>query len=283
MRFHDARLTLECPDKPGIVAMVANFLASIPANIRSLDQHATTQQNGTLYMRVAFEWQDALIDQDEFKNRFEQEVAKPLHAIWRVNFAAKQRLALLVSKYDHALLEVLWQWKRGELLADITHVISNHPDLEKTVAWFNLPFVHVPSTDKKIAEEKILTLLKGQTDLIGLARYMQILSSHFVSQFQNKIINVHHSFLPAFVGANPYKQAFERGVKLIGATAHYVTEALDEGPIIAQEVAHVSHRMNVEDLTALGRDLERKVFVNALKWHLQDRVIVHDNKTIVFE
>jgi len=263
--------------------MVANFLASVPANIRSLDQHATAAVDGTLYMRVAFEWKDDVLNEAAFLTRFENEVAKPLKAIWRVNFAKQQNLALLVSKYDHALLEVLWQWKRGELNANITQVISNHADLQKTIEWFGLPFHHVPSVNKKEAEAKILELLKNKTDLIGLARYMQILSDGFVAQYPNKIINVHHSFLPAFVGANPYKQAFDRGVKLIGATAHYVTAALDEGPIIAQAVHHVSHRMDVPALTALGRDLERQVFVKAIKWHMDDRIIVHDNKTIVFE
>jgi len=212
-------------------------------------------------------------------------VAERFAMEWRFAYAEEpKKMALLVSRYDHALLEVLWRWSRGELPAKVSMVISNHPDLEPAVRAFGLPYHHVPVSkeNKAEAEASILELLEGQADLVVLARYMQILSADFVSRFPHRIINIHHSFLPAFVGASPYRQAYERGVKLIGATAHYVTEELDQGPIIEQDVARVSHRHSVEDLVELGRDLERQVLARAVRWHLEDRIIVHGNKTVVF-
>ena len=193
-------------------------------------------------------------------------------------------MAVLVSRHDHALVDLLWNWRRGELRAEIPLVLSNHPDLRSAVEPFGVPFLHVPNDrdSRAGAEARMLEELEGRADLLVLARYMQVLSPGFVARFPGRIINIHHSFLPAFAGADPYRQAYERGVKIVGATAHYVTAELDAGPIIDQDVARVSHRDSVEDLRALGRDLERRVLFRAVRWHCEDRVLVHGNKTIVF-
>jgi formyltetrahydrofolate deformylase len=195
-----------------------------------------------------------------------------------------KKMGILVSKYDHALLELLWRWSRGLLPCEITHVVSNHEDLREEVERFGVPFtvVKVTKENKPQAEAQINELMAGN-DVLVLARYMQILSSDFVDRWPMKIINIHHSFLPAFVGADPYRQAYDKGVKLIGATAHYVTADLDQGPIIEQAVERVNHRYSVADLRELGEDVERNVLTRAVRWHLEDRVIVHGNKTIVFE
>jgi formyltetrahydrofolate deformylase len=193
-------------------------------------------------------------------------------------------VAILVSRHDHAMLELLWEWRRGDLPCEATQVISNHPDLRGAVEPFGIPFHHVPNArdGRGPAEAAMHSLLEGRTDLVVLARYMQIVSPDFVRRFENRLINVHHSFLPAFAGADPYRQAYERGVKIVGATAHYVTAELDAGPIIEQDVGRVSHRHAVEDLRRMGRDLERRVIARAVRWHCEDRVIVHENKTVVF-
>jgi formyltetrahydrofolate deformylase len=204
---------------------------------------------------------------------------------WRISYAAeRKRTAILVSKQDHALLELLWRWSRGQLPIDVTHVISNHRDTRAAVESFGASFHHVPVTpeNKAAAEQQILELLSDNTDLVVLARYMQILSADFVSHFPQQIINIHHSFLPAFIGADPYRRAAERGVKLIGATAHYVTEDLDEGPIIEQDVKRVSHRHEVDELKEFGRDIERNVLARAVRWHAEDRILLHQNRTVVF-
>jgi formyltetrahydrofolate deformylase len=204
---------------------------------------------------------------------------------WRLSLSTdRKRVAVLVSKHDHALLELLWTWRRGDLRAEVTTVVSNHPDLRASVEGFGVEFVHVPNAKelRGDAEARMTELLDGKADLLVLARYMQIVSRAFVSRWPDRIINIHHSFLPAFVGADPYRQAHERGVKVVGATAHYVTAELDAGPIIDQDVARVSHRDSVEDLKRLGRDLERRVLARAVRWHCEDRVIVHGNKTVVF-
>jgi len=204
---------------------------------------------------------------------------------WRLSsHAERRRVAVLVSRHDHALLDLLWNWRRGDLRAEIPVVVSNHPDLRAAVEAFEVPFLHVPN-DREIragAEERMLEALEGRADLLVLARYMQVLSPGFVDRFPGRIINIHHSFLPAFAGADPYRQAYQRGVKIVGATAHYVTAELDGGPIIDQDVARVSHRDSVDDLRALGRDLERRVLFRAVRWHCEDRILVHGNKTIVF-
>jgi formyltetrahydrofolate deformylase len=193
-------------------------------------------------------------------------------------------VAVLVSRHDHALLDLLWNWRRGDLRADIPLVISNHEDLRQSVESFGVPYLHVPNSaaTRPQAEARMLEALEGKADVVVLARYMQVLSGDFVARHAGRIINIHHSFLPAFAGADPYRQAYERGVKIVGATAHYVTAELDAGPIIDQDVARVSHKDSVEDLRALGRDLERRVLFRAVRWHCEDRVLVHGNKTIVF-
>ncbi|HEU4740623.1 MAG TPA: formyltetrahydrofolate deformylase [Meiothermus sp.] len=280
-----ARLLITCPDRPGIVAAVSAFLFNHGANITDLQQHSTDPEGGTFFMRLEFQTPHLDVSRGVLERAFAEAVAERFEMEWRFAYAEEPKtMALLVSRYDHALLEVLWRWSRGELPAEVSRVISNHPDLEPAVRTFGLPYYHVPVSkeNKAEAEASILELLEGQADLVVLARYMQILSADFVSRFPRRIINIHHSFLPAFVGASPYRQAYERGVKLIGATAHYVTDELDQGPIIEQDVVRVSHRHSVEDLVELGRDLERQVLARAVRWHLEDRIIVHGNKTVVF-
>jgi formyltetrahydrofolate deformylase len=205
---------------------------------------------------------------------------------WRLTFAAdKPRMGILVSKHDHALMELLWRWQRGDLRVDIPVVISNHPDLREAVERFGVRFEHVPvdKANHAEAEGRMWELLEGKADFLVLARYMRILSGSFVEHFPRRIINIHHSFLPAFIGADPYQQAYDRGVKLIGATAHYVTSELDQGPIIEQDTARVSHRYTVPEMRSLGRDLERQVLARAVSWHVEERIIVDGNKTIVFD
>lgn len=280
-----ARLLIACPDRPGIVAAVSNFLFNHGANITALDQHSTDPEGGEFFMRLEFQTPHLDVSRSVLEKAFAERVAQRFDMEWLISYAAEpKRMALLVSKYDHALLELLWRHSTGELPCHIPMVVSNHPDLQKAVEGFGIPFFHVPvnKDHKTEAEAQMLHLLQGQADLVVLARYMQILSADFVAHFPNRIINIHHSFLPAFVGASPYKQAYEKGVKLIGATAHYVTPDLDQGPIIEQDVARVSHRHSVADLVRLGRDLERQVLARAVLWHLEDRISVHGNKTVVF-
>jgi formyltetrahydrofolate deformylase len=280
-----ARLLITCPDVPGIVAAVSNLLYNHGANITALDQHSTDPEGGTFFMRLEFQTPHLDISRAALERSFQDRVASQYGMDWTISYAAnRKQVAILVSRHDHALLELLWRWTRGELTAAVTQVISNHPDLGAAVEGFGVPFHHVPVTreTRSEAEARILDLLEGQADLVVLARYMQVLSPPFVERFQNRIINIHHSFLPAFAGADPYRQASERGVKLIGATAHFVTSGLDEGPIIEQDVIRVSHRHSVAELRELGRDIERTVLARAVKWFLEDRIIVHDNKTVVF-
>lgn len=279
-----ARLLITCPDKAGIVSAVSNFLYNHGANITALDQYSTAPEGGTYFMRLEFQTPHLDLSKQVLAQTFEEAVAKRYNMTWQLSYADDvKKMAILVSKYDHALLELLWRWSRGGLPCQISAVISNHADLKEAVEGFNVPFhvVQVTKDNKQEAEAQIQALLKDN-DLVVLARYMQILSADFVSQWPHKIINIHHSFLPAFVGANPYQQAYDKGVKLIGATAHYVTADLDQGPIIEQAVERVSHGDNVETLRELGEDVERNVLARAVRWHLEDRVIVHGNKTIVF-
>jgi formyltetrahydrofolate deformylase len=284
-RYRDiGRLLITCPDRPGIVAAVSRFLFDSGANIIESQQYSTDPFGGTFFLRVEFHLDDLADHFDELESQFAP-LSESFAMRWRMARAGVlKRAAIFATKADHALQEIMWRVHSGELHADIRMVISNHRNLEEVAARWNVPFHHVPVSreSKPEAEARQLHLLAGQVDLIVLARYMQILSPRFLASFGGPIINIHHSFLPAFVGADPYLAAFERGVKLIGATAHYVTVELDAGPIIEQDIVRVDHRRSVDDLRQLGRHVEREVLARAVGWHLEDRVIVHQNKTIVF-
>jgi formyltetrahydrofolate deformylase len=278
----EARLLISCPDRHGIVAAVSGFLAERDANIVSSAQYSTDPEGGAFFMRMAFAIGG--ID-DDFAKAFGEQVAEPFAMDWRLDDAARvKRVAILVSREDHCLLDLLWRWRRGELQCDIPLVISNHPDSAADVATFGVQYEHVPVAkgEKPAAEAAMLELLAGKFDLVVLARYMQILSGDFLAAVGCRVINIHQSFLPAFAGANPYGRAKERGVKVIGGTAHYVTEELDAGPIIEQDVTRVTHRESVEQLVSIGRDVERTVLARAVSLHLEDRVLVHENRTVVF-
>lgn len=284
MTDNTARLLINCPDAPGIVSAVSGFLYQHGANITDLDQHATAPIGGSYFMRLEFQTEQMTLSPVALSTAFQAQVAERYQMSWHISYASqRKRMAILVSKHDHAMLELLWRWSRGALPCDISMVISNHNDLRADVEGFGVPFHHVPVTadTKEKAEAEIERLLTG-VDLIVLARYMQILSADFTMRWPNRIINIHHSFLPAFVGANPYQQAYDKGVKLIGATAHYVTADLDQGPIIEQDVERVSHRDEVPTLREMGQDVERQVLARAVRWHLEDRILIHGNKTIVF-
>jgi formyltetrahydrofolate deformylase len=277
------RLLVSCTDRPGIVAALSSFLRDRGANIVESDQHSTDPEGGAFFMRTVFHLEG--LQERGLEEAFAAEVGEPFGMDWRMSYAARRkRVAILVSRYDHCLAELLWRWRRGELYADIPLVVSNHADMEAEAARFGIRFEHipVPRDAKPAAERALLELLDGSYDLIVLARYMQILSPEFLGAVRTPIINIHHSFLPAFAGADPYARAYERGVKLIGATAHYVTEELDAGPIIEQDVARVTHREHVDELVRAGADLERSVLLRAVRWHLEDRVLVHGSRTIVF-
>jgi formyltetrahydrofolate deformylase len=280
-----AILLIQCPDRPGIVAALSSFLFRHGANITDLDQHSSDEVPGTYFMRLEFQTRGLVVPLDELRRTFADQVARPFEMDWRMTPAMeRKKVAVLVSRHDHAMMELLWQWQRGDLRADVTMVISNHPELRGAAETFGVPFHHIPNTrdTRARAEGEMRALLEGKADLVVLARYMQIVSPELVAAFPRRMINIHHSFLPAFAGADPYRQAYDRGVKIVGATAHYVTAELDAGPIIEQDVGRVSHRHSVEDLKAIGRDLERRVFARAVRWHCEDRVLVHGNKTIVF-
>ncbi|MDO3408652.1 formyltetrahydrofolate deformylase [Saccharibacillus sp. CPCC 101409] len=279
-----ARMLISCPDGPGIVSAVSRFLFEHGANIVQSDQYTMDPDGGMFFMRIEFDAEqlDAALpgieaDFAEVAGRFAME--------WKIYRAAhKKKLAIFVSKEDHCLVELLWQWQAGDLDADIAVVVSNHPDMREYVESFGIPFRHIPVTkdNKPEAERMQLEAVGEEIDLIVLARYMQIVSPHFIEHYRSRIINIHHSFLPAFVGGKPYAQAYDRGVKIIGATAHYVTEELDGGPIIEQDVQRVSHRDDVPELKRIGRTIERVVLARAVKWHAEDRILVHHNKTVVF-
>ena len=280
-----ARLLITCEDKPGIVQAVSSFLYHQGANITALDQYATEAQGGRYFMRVEFELDHLQSRRESLTQTFASNVAERYDMQWRLGLVSDvKKVGILVSRVDHALLELLWRHARGGLPCEITTVVSNHEDLRESVENFGIPFVVVPvnKDNKEEAYAKIDEIMQGN-DLLVLARYMQILSESFVAKWEMEIINIHHSFLPAFVGANPYKQAYERGVKLIGATAHYVTADLDQGPIIEQDVERVNHDFTVDQLRELGQDVERNVLARAVKWHLEDRIIVDGHKTVVFQ
>ncbi len=276
------RLLLACPDRPGLIAAVSGFLADAGLNIVDADQHSSGE--GRFFMRMAFEPAPEA-ERAGLYRRFDEEIGQPLGMDYRfAESGERKRVAIMVSREDHCLSDLLWRWRSGELGADLTGVISNHPDHGDQIESLGLPFHHVPVEpgSKGKAEARVLELLEEQVDLLVLARYMQVLSGEFLERLSAPAINIHHSFLPAFVGADPYRRAHERGVKLIGATAHYVTEDLDAGPIIDQDVTRVSHRDEVGDLMQIGRDIERLVLSRAVKAHLDDRVLLDGDRTIVF-
>ncbi len=283
-RSNRARMLISCPDGPGIVAAVSKFLYDHGANIVQSDQYTMDPEGGMFFMRVEFDLAQLSERLDALESDF-AEVARSFEMNWSIHpLSRRKRLAIFVSKEDHCLVELLWQWQAGDLDADIAMVISNHPDMGDYVRSFGIPYHHIPVTPetKKQAEQRQLELVSGSADVIILARYMQIISPSLIEPFRNRLINIHHSFLPAFVGGKPYAQAYDRGVKIIGATAHYVTEELDGGPIIEQDVQRVSHRDDVAELKRIGRTIERVVLARAVKWHIEDRILVHQNKTVVF-
>jgi formyltetrahydrofolate deformylase len=283
---HSARLLISCPDGPGIVAAVGNFLVDHDANIVTSAQYSTHPAHGSFFMRVTL-YLEGLAEDPERRAAFETdfaELAGRFQMTWRISYAGEAKRAfLMVSKEDHCLADLLWRHRRGELNMELLGVISNHEDFRADVEALGIPYHHVPVTrdTKPIAERRQLEIIDGSADVVVLARYMQILSGDFLRRVGCPVINIHHSFLPAFAGAGPYQRAYERGVKLIGATAHYVTEDLDEGPIIDQEVQRVGHDYSVDDLIRVGRDVERITLAHALRWHLDDRVLVHEGRTII--
>ncbi|MGR6924428.1 formyltetrahydrofolate deformylase [[Actinomadura] parvosata] len=283
LRDH-ASLVVHGDDKPGIVAAVAGVLARHGANIVALDQHSDPD-GGAFFQRTVAHIKDLAAAVPALETDLAATIGDGLGLHWRLrDLSVPLRVAILASKSDHCLLDLLWRQRRGELPVTIPMVISNHSDVAEDVRFFGIPFFHVPSQgkDKSAAEAEIVKLVTDNVDLLVLARYMQILSGSFIEEVGVPIINIHHSFLPAFIGAGPYQKAKDRGVKLVGATAHYVTADLDEGPIIEQDVIRVSHRDTVAELTRRGADIERQVLSRAVLWHCQDRVIRQDNRTIVF-
>jgi len=280
-----ATLLVSCPDKKGLVARISHFIFERNGNIIDLDEHVDAMGQ-RFFLRVSWEMKEFSIDANELNEAF-QPMAREFHGEWTIKLSRnKQRIAIFVSKYDHCLQEILWRNELGEFEADIALIVSNHPNLSYLAERYKIPFHVFPVTKENKAEqeEREITLMKQERiDTIILARYMQVLSSKFVQEFPNKVLNIHHSFLPAFAGGNPYKQAHDRGVKIVGATSHYVTDTLDEGPIIEQDIIRISHKDSLDDLIRKGRDLERLVLARALRLHLQDRVLVFGNKTVVFE
>lgn len=283
---YNIRLLIDCPDHRGLIAAVSSFIALHNGNIVSADQHVSDARDGIFFMRMEIESQGFGLGRDEFDAAFAP-LARQHGMRWRVSFTDRpKRMAILVSKQGHCLIDMLWRWEARELDAELPLVISNHADLESKVQAHGIRFFHLPVTRESKAEQeaKVEALLREhQIELVVLARYMQILSPRLLGSCNQPIINIHHSFLPAFVGGNPYHQAYARGVKIIGATAHYVTAELDAGPIINQDVAHISHKDSVEDMVRIGREVERRVLAQAVRWHLEDRVLVDGNRTVVFE
>lgn len=280
-----ATILVQCPDKKGIVAKVSDFLYTYQGNILEVDQHVD-EEIGMFFMRASWDLDSFGLEKDLIAVTFQKEVADSLEMKFELHFnTQKPRMALFVSKLSHCLFDILSRYYSGQFDVEIPLVISNHLDLKKVVTAFRIPFYHLPidKTNKAEVEKQQLDLLqKHKVDFVVLARYMQILSGDFIKEYPNKIINIHHSFLPAFVGAKPYHAAYERGVKIIGATAHYVTEELDAGPIIEQEVARVRHHNSPSDLVQIGQDVEKVVLSKAIKYHLERKVLAYRNKTVIF-
>ncbi|WP_374238455.1 formyltetrahydrofolate deformylase [Kocuria rosea] len=283
LRPDHASLVVQGRDQPGIVAAVTSVLAGHGANIVALDQHSEEPAGSAFFQRTVFHLANYRACYPAVAEDLRTALGNGFDLRWRLtDLSVPKRVAIFASKDDHCLLDLVWRQRRGEIPMTVSMVVSNHPDVAGDVRGFGIPFFYVPTQDKAAAEAEHLRLLQGNVDLVVLARYMQILSSPFLEAVGAPVINIHHSFLPAFIGAAPYRKAKERGVKLIGATAHYVTEDLDEGPIIEQDVVRVSHRDTAEELARRGADVERQVLARAVLWHCQDRVIRHHRQTIVF-
>lgn len=279
------RLTLSCPDRVGIVARVSNFLAQYNGTITEANQHADMAE-GWFFLRNEIRANSLPFGIETFREVFAP-IAADMNMDWRVNESSQKRRVVLMASHDsHCIADLLNRWHFGDLDCDIPCVIANHEDLRSLVEWHGIPFHHVP-VDRANKEEHFKQvnelITAARADTVVLARYMQILPQWFCTEWSGRIINIHHSFLPSFIGAKPYHQAFERGVKLIGATCHYVTEDLDAGPIIDQDVMRVSHRDTIEEMVRRGKDVEKAVLARGLRWHIEDRVLIHGNKTVVFE
>ena len=282
---NSAILLIQCPDRKGLDATIADFIFRHSGNILHFEQHQAGAERFYL-ARIEWELDGFDLDLKDFPEKFEP-IAKKFAMNWRVVLSShRPRVAIFVSRLDHCLVDLLYRQRNGELACDIAMIVSNHPDAKRDADFYGIPFWVIPVTkeNKVEAERQELQLLRQyEIELIVLARYMQVLSSDFIGRYPQQIINIHHSFLPAFVGAKPHLQAYERGVKLIGATAHYVTDVLDDGPIIAQGVTQISHRDTLEDLVEKGRDLERVVLSRAVRWHIENRILLYDKKTVIFE
>ena len=282
---NSAILLISCPDRKGLNAAIADFIFRNNGNILHADEHQD-EDLGLFLMRVEWDLADFAIEMGEFARHFSP-IAEKFAMDWRLSSSSRRpNVALFVSKYDHCLADLLYRHRSGELACEIPLIVSNHPDVQALADFYRVPLEVVPVTkeNKAEAERRELDLLAPFTiDLIVLARYMQVLSSDFIRHFPHRIINIHHSFLPAFVGGKPHHQAYQRGVKLIGATSHYVTEVLDDGPIIEQDVVRISHRDTLEDLIQKGRDLEKVVLSRAVRWHIESRILLYGNKTVIFD
>ena len=278
-------ILIHCEDQKGIIAAVTNFILKVEGNITYIDQHVDVDQN-VFFMRLECELMNENWNAESIKLDFQQSIAKDFNMSWQLyNKDQKPRMALFVSKYEHCLFDILGRYSAGELALEIPLIISNHVDLKPIAERFNIPFYHVPFSkeNKEEGEKKHIELLqKHEIDFIVLARYMQIITPNLIGLYKNQIINIHHSFLPAFPGAKPYHSAFKRGVKIIGATSHYVAEELDEGPIIEQDITRVSHSHSIEDFIMKGKDLERIVLSRAIKLHAERKTMVYSNKTVIF-
>lgn len=282
--MESAVFLIQCTDQKGIVAKISDFVFRYDGNIIQSDQYTTDPANGQFFMRVEFCFDPLIVSKSHLEDEFSI-LARTLNAQWNIHYINKKyRMGILVSKQDHCLIDTLYHWKCRELNVEIAFVISNHNSVSEIVKHYNVPFYYMPidPKDKKKQEIEILNLVKNETDFLVLARYMQVLTEDFLKEYRKDVINIHHSFLPSFKGANPYRQAYERGVKVIGATAHFITDELDEGPIIEQVVERVSHRENVEALMRKGKNLEQLALSNALRTYTEHRVIRYRNKTIVF-
>ena len=282
---NSAVLLVQCPDRKGLDATIADFIYRNDGNILHFEQHQAGEER-FYFARVEWDLDGFQLSLEQFPEKFEP-IADKFAMQWRVAVSSyRPRVAIFVSKYDHCLVDLLYRQRIGELACEIPLIISNHPDAKRHADFYGIPYHVVPVTkeNKPDAERQEMEFLrKNNTDLIVLARYMQVLSTDFIRHYPQQIINIHHSFLPAFVGAKPHLQAYDRGVKLTGATAHYVTEVLDDGPIIEQGVARITHRDAPEDLVEKGRDVEKVVLSRAVRWHIENRILLYRNKTIIFE